>query len=81
MIGSLLLQVPVWGIAQYMPEMNLLELFLFGCITYGPVAALVGLLIMPRADQRYIVGLLPRRLAAFLRVVLPHLRDSKIGLG
>ncbi len=76
MVGSLMLQVPVWALVQYMPTLNLLELFLFGCATYGPVAVVVMFLIMPRTDQRYIVGLMPYRVRAPLRKVLPHLREK-----
>ena len=76
MVGSLMLQVPVWALVQYMPTLNLLELFLFGCATYGPVAVVVMFLIMPRTDQRYIVGLMPYRVRAPLRKVLPYLREK-----
>jgi O-antigen/teichoic acid export membrane protein len=76
MLGSLAVQVPVWAVAQWLPDMSLLELFVFGCVTYGPVALVVMFVIMPRDDQRYIVGLMPYRVRSPLRAILPYLRDK-----
>lgn len=73
---SLALQVPVWLLLQQMPGMNLLELFVFGCVTYSPVALAVLLIAVPRSDQRYLVGLLPRRIARPIRKLLPYLREA-----
>jgi len=74
--GSLALQVPVWLLLRQMPGMNLLELFIFGCLTYAPVALLVWLVIVPRSDQHYLVGMLPGRAARPLRKMLPYLREK-----
>lgn len=74
--GSLALQVPIWLLLRQLPGMNLLELFVFGCLTYGPLALMVLLLVMPRSDQRYLVDLLPRRLSRPIRKVLPYLRQA-----
>ncbi len=74
--GSLALQVPVWLLLRQFPGMNLLELFAFGCLTYGPLALIVLLMVVPRSDQRYLVELLPARLARRIRRVLPHLRPQ-----
>lgn len=73
--GSLALQVPVWLLLRELPGMNLLELFVFGCLTYGPVALVVLLAVVPRSDQRYLVELLPVRVALRIRKILPHLRS------
>jgi|GEM_PF-1669700 len=79
--GSLMLQVPVWFLLREMPGMNLLELFVFGCLTYGPLALAVFLVILPASDQRYLVGLLPGRVARPMQKVLPHLREGQARRG
>ncbi len=74
MLGSFAFQVPVWFLLQDMPPMNLGELFLFGCITYGAIAVPILLIIMPRSDQIYLAGLLPLRVRRLVWQILPHLR-------
>lgn len=74
--GALLLQVPVAIGLQQMTTPTILELALFGAATYGPIGLIAALTLLPRSDQRYLVGLLPYRTARTIRTCLPYLRET-----
>ena len=75
-LGTLALQAPVALLLHQMPALPMLELALFGLATYAPIGAIAALTLLPRSDQRYIVGLLPHNAARAVRTCLPYLRQT-----
>lgn len=75
MLGCLAMQTPVAAALHSLTPLGLGELALFGLLAYCPLALAAGLCLLPAADQRYLLGLLPGRFADPIRRVLPHLRQ------
>jgi O-antigen/teichoic acid export membrane protein len=73
--GCLVLQVPVWLMLNHLPPLTLAELAFFGALTYRPVALFAGMVLLPAADQRYVLGLMPSRIARPVRRLVPYLRQ------
>ena len=73
-LGCIAMQAPIWLLLQQQSELSLVELAIFGAITYGPTSIVGAAMLLPASDQRYILGLLPARVRAPAKRLLPYLR-------